>query len=242
MKRRSARVTGLLAAISIAAVFVIEPAKADLPVIDISVLSQNIIEAARLMEQINNQLQSLQNEAVMLENMARNLASLNLSTLNQLVSPLQQISQLINQAQGIAFTVNAAESAFAQFYPQQYGSSTSTTQLLADARSRWQNSMDAFQQTLTIQSQIAQNVSADTGTLSSLVAASQSATGNLQALQANNQLLALSTKQQLQIQSLMATQYRAEALEQARDAEAQEEAQAALANFLGSDTAYTAQP
>jgi type IV secretion system protein TrbJ len=242
MRRRSLGVATLLATVSIATVLVIEPASANLPVIDISVLSQNVIEAARLLQQINNQLQSLQNEAVMLENMARNLASLNLSTLNQLVSPLQQISQLINQAQGVAFTVNAAESAFAQFYPQQYGSSTSTTQLLADARVRWQNSMSAFQQTLTIQSQIAQNVSADTGTLSSLVAASQSTTGNLQALQANNQLLALLTKQQLQIQTLMATQYRAEALEQARNAEAQEEAQAALANFLGSGTAYASPP
>jgi P-type conjugative transfer protein TrbJ len=230
------------ASITIAMVLLTPPASADLPVIDISVLSQNVIEAARMLQQINNQLQSLQNEAMMLENMARNLASLNLSTLNQLVSPLQQISQLINQAQGIAFTVNAAESAFAQFYPQQYGSSTSITQLLADARSRWQNSMNAFQQTLTIQSQIAQNVSADTGTLSTLVAASQGAIGSLQALQANNQLLALSTKQQLQIQTLMATQYRAEALEQARDAEAEEEAQTALANFLGSNSAYTARP
>jgi P-type conjugative transfer protein TrbJ len=241
MKRHWLRGT-FAAGATIAMVLLTAPASADLPVIDVSVLSQNVIEAARLLQQINNQLQSLQNQAMMLENMARNLASLNLSTLNQLVSPLQQISQLINQAQGIAFTVNATESAFAQFYPQQYGSSTSITQLLADARSRWQNSMSAFQQTLAIQSQIAQNVSADTGTLSSLVAASQGATGNLQALQANNQLLALSTKQQLQIQTLMATQYRAEALEQARDAEAEEEAQTALANFLGSDTAYTAQP
>lgn len=241
MKRQSLRVT-LVAGATIAMGLLSAPASADLPVIDVSVLSQNVIEAARLLQQINNQLQSLQNEATMLENMARNLASLNLSTLNQLVSPLQQISQLINQAQGIAFTVNAAESAFAQFYPQQYGASTSIAQLLADARSRWQNSMSAFQQTLTIQSQIAQNVSTDTGTLSSLVAASQGATGNLQALQANNQLLALSTKQQLQIQTLMATQYRAEALEQARDAEAEEEAQTALTNFLGSNTAYTAQP
>lgn len=241
MKRQSARVTALLA-VAVMVALLTPPASADLPVIDVSVLSQNVIEAARLLQQINNQLQSLQNEAMMLENMARNLASLNLSTLNQLVSPLQQISQLINQAQGIAFTVNAAESAFAQFYPQQYGSSTSIAQLLADARSRWQNSMSAFQQTLAIQSQIAQNVSADTGTLSSLVAASQGATGNLQALQANNQLLALSTKQQLQIQTLMATEYRAEVLEQARDAEAEEEAQTALTNFLGSNTAYTAQP
>ncbi len=240
---RPIRIVRLAACAAIALTLVLaSPARADLPVIDISVLSQNVLEAARLLQQIDNQLQSLQNQATMLENMARNLTSLNFSTLNQLTSPLQQISQLVNQAQRIAFTVNATESAFAQLYPQQYASSTSTNQLLADAQSRWQNSMAAFQQTLTMQAQSAQNVSADTDTLSSLVSASQSATGNLQALQANNQLVALSIKQQLQIQTLMATQYRAEALQQAGDAEAKEEAQSQLTNFLGSGTAYTAQP
>lgn len=243
MKVRSIRIVRLAACAGIAfTLFLASPARADLPVIDVSVLTQNVLEASRLLQQINNQLQSLQNQATMLENMARNLTSLNFSTLNQLTSPLQQISQLINQAQHIAFTVNATESAFSQLYPPQYASSTSTGQLLADAQSRWQNSMAAFQQTLTMQAQIAQNVSADTGTLSSLVSVSQGASGNLQALQANNQLVALSTKQQLQIQSLMATQYRAVALEQARDAEAEEEAQSQLTNFLGSGTAYTAQP
>ena len=243
MKARSMRLARTAASAVISIMLLVSvPARADLPVIYVSVLSHTIIEAARILQQINNQVQALQNEATMLENMARNLTSLNFSTLNQLTSPLQQISQLINQAQRVAFTVNATESAFAQLYPQQYASSTSTTQLLADAQSRWQNTMAAFQQTLTMQAQIAQNVSADTDTLSSLVAASQGATGNLQALQANNQLVALSTKQQLQIQSLMATQYRAEALKQAGDAEAEEEAQAQLTNFLGSGTAYTAQP
>lgn len=243
MIARPFRIIRLAACAGIALTLFLEsPARADLPVIDVSVLTQNVLEASRLLQQINNQLQSLQNQATMLENMARNLTSLNFSTLNQLTSPLQQISQLINQAQRIAFTVNATESAFSQLYPQQYASSTSTGQLLTDAQSRWQNSMAAFQQTLTMQAQITQNVSADTGTLSSLVSASQGATGNLQALQANNQLVALSTKQQLQIQSLMATQYRAEALKQAGDAEAEEEAQSQLTNFLGSGTAYTTQP
>jgi conjugal transfer/entry exclusion protein len=42
----------------------------------------------------------------------------------------------------------------------------------------------------------------------------------------------------MQIQSLMAVQYRAEALDQARKAEAEEEARAALTRFLGDGKAY----
>ena len=98
--------------------------------------------------------------------------------------------------------------------------------------------MAGFQTALTVQAGIAKNVEADADTLSSLVTASQEAEGNLQAQQAANQLIALSTKQQMQIQSLMAAQYRAEALDQARKAEAEEEARAALARFLGDGKAY----
>jgi len=69
--------------------------------------------------------------------------------------------------------------------------------------------------------------------LTNLVNASQNSVGGLQAQQATNQLLALSTKQQMQIQNLMAAQYRAEALEQARRAESQEQGRAAGQKFLG---------
>ena len=51
-------------------------------------------------------------------------------------------------------------------------------------------------------------------TLNAIVARSQGAEGALQAQQATNQLLALTAKQQFQIQNLMAAQYRAQAIEQ----------------------------
>jgi P-type conjugative transfer protein TrbJ len=45
-------------------------------VFDPSNYAENIVQAARALEQINNQIASLQNEAQMLINQARNLASL----------------------------------------------------------------------------------------------------------------------------------------------------------------------
>ena len=101
--------------------------------------------------------------------------------------------------------------------------------------------MSAFQDTLKVQSQVVQNVQADTATLTSLTTASQNATGNLAVSQATNQLIALSTKQQLQIQSLMAAQYRATALDQARNAEAEQDGQTQFQTFLGGNTAYNPQ-
>ena len=101
--------------------------------------------------------------------------------------------------------------------------------------------MAAFQKAMQVQAQITQNVQSDSATLTNLVDASQGAEGNLQVTQAGNQLLALSTKQQLQIENLMAAQYRANALEQARNAEAEEEGRAAFQRFMGTDNAYTPQ-
>jgi P-type conjugative transfer protein TrbJ len=98
--------------------------------------------------------------------------------------------------------------------------------------------MAAFQQTLQIQSGVAQNVQADTATLTTITNASQGAVGNLQVSQATNQLLALSVKQQLQIQNLMAAQYRATSLDQARNAESEAQAQSQLSTFLGTGNAY----
>ncbi|WP_297494662.1 P-type conjugative transfer protein TrbJ [Acidocella sp.] len=214
-------------------------ASAQVAVIDAANLTQNILTATRELQQIDNQIQSLQNEATMLENQAKNLTSLNYSSLDGITNDLQQISDLMNQAQGISFDVQSVEAAFQQAYPQQYAAGTSFPQLLTDAQTRWQNARDAFQQTMTVQSQIAQTVQTDTGKLATLVDASQGAVGSLQAQQATNQLLALSIKQQLQVQTLMAAQGRAEALKDADSAEAEAEGSAAFTTFLGSSNAYT---
>ncbi len=217
------------------------PAHAQWAVIDVSNLTQNMLTAARTLQQINNQIQSLQNEAVMLENMGRNLQSLNVSSLGQMTTALSQINGLMNQAGGISFNVNATNAAYQQQFPSQYGGTVTTNQLVTDAQTRWQSAMSAYQQTMLVQAQIDQNVQADATTLATLVTASQGAVGSLQAQQAANQLIALSAKQQLQIQTLMAAQYRAEALDQARKAQSEAAGQAMTTQFLGSGTAYTPQ-
>ena len=93
-------------------------AEAQIPVIDATNLTQNILQAVRALQQVNNQIKSLQNEAVMLEDMAKHLQTLNFSSLDGMITTLSQISGLMDRAQGIAFDVNATETAFAETYPQ----------------------------------------------------------------------------------------------------------------------------
>jgi P-type conjugative transfer protein TrbJ len=217
------------------------PAAAQVAVIDAKNLTETTLQAARALQQINNQVQALQNQVTMIGNQVRNLTSLNFSSLSGITNDLTQIGNLMNQAQGITFDVQSVNMAFSQQYPQTYGAGTPMPQLLSDAQTRWQNAHSAFQQTMLVQSQIAQTVQADTAKIGDLVNSSQGAVGSLQAQQAANQLLALSIKQQLQAQTLMAAQGRAEALKDANEAEAELEGQAALQTFLGSSNAYTPQ-
>jgi P-type conjugative transfer protein TrbJ len=81
-------------------------------VFDPSNYAENVLTAARTLEQINNQITSLQNEAQMLINQARNLASLPHSSLQQLQQNVQRTQQLLGQAQNLAFEVGQIDQAF----------------------------------------------------------------------------------------------------------------------------------
>ncbi|WP_096701058.1 P-type conjugative transfer protein TrbJ [Magnetospirillum sp. 15-1] len=216
------------------------PAAAQWAVFDASNFAENMLQAARALEQIDNQIRSLQNEAAMLETMTRNLRSLDVSSLGEMNAALARVNGLMNQAEGIAFTIGATDAAFRRQFPSSYDAAMTTDQAVAEARTRWQSAMSAYRQTMLVQAQVDENVQADAATLAGLVTASQGAVGSLQAQQAANQLIALSIKQQMQTQTLMEAQYRAEALDRARQAQGQAAGQAATAQFLGSGTAYTA--
>jgi P-type conjugative transfer protein TrbJ len=208
-------------------------------VFDPSNYSQNILTAARTLEQINNQIRQLQNEAQMLTNQARNLTSLNFSALGELRAALAATNQLIQQGQGLAFNVAQMETEFRRLYPESYSAAISGTQMAADARSRWTQSLEALRTATKVQSQAVQNFASDERTLTDLVNRSQSATGALQAMQATNQLLALQSRQAMQAQQLQITQDRAAALEQARQVAVQERAREVRRRFQGDGTPYT---
>ncbi|BBP04520.1 conjugal transfer protein TrbJ [Sulfuriferula plumbiphila] len=229
-----------LLAVAAAVLMTVMPSvQATVVVIDPANLIQNILTAARTLQQINNQIQQLQNEAQMLTNQARNLTSLPFSALNQLQSALSATNQLLQQAQGLSLNLTQMETQFAQLYPAAYTSSTPANQMALDASQRWQNSLEALRTAAEVQSQSVQNFTSDEQTLSDLVNSSQSAVGALQATQATNQLLALQARQAIQAQQLQITQDRAVALEQARQVAVHARAAEVRNRFHGTGTPYT---
>ena len=64
------------------------------------------------------------------------------------------------------------------------------------------------------------------------------AEGNLSVSQTGNQIAALGVKQTMQMQEMMAAQYRADALARARDLQIEREGREKLARFVGGASAY----
>ena len=233
----------IVAAMTAASLFVAVPAQAQFGgiVFDPQNYAQNVLTAARTLQQINNQITALQNQATMLENMGRNLKTLNFSSLQQISSSLQRIGTLMNQAEGIALNPSATTSALTTLFPRTPSTTATTSQTVAKAQQQWQAAMDGWRQTLRVQAQVAQNVQSDAPLLSSLVTNSQGAVGSLQVSQAGNQLTALGIQQQMQVQTMVAAQYQADALERAREAQALATARVATQQFIGTADIYTRQ-
>ncbi|MGE5562459.1 MAG: P-type conjugative transfer protein TrbJ [Bacillota bacterium] len=211
----------------------VTPAAAALPVFDPTNYSQNLLQAARALEQINNQVKSLQNEASMLQNMAKNLEKIDFPQLQQIKSAMGRIDQLMGEAQAIEFKVKGLDGEIKTLFPGQLQKALTGDQQVAQAKARLDAAMGAYRQSMTVQAEVAENVKEDASVLSELAAASQGAVGALQVGQAANQLLALSVKQQLQLQNLMAAEFREAAIARARDTQAEADGRAATRRFLG---------
>ena len=200
-------------------------------VYDPSNYAQNVLTAARTLEQINNQIRMLQNQADSLINEARNLQSLPLTLVQPLQDQIQQTQQLLNEAQRIAYDVRTIESAFDLHY-KSVPLGASQQAMVDGAEARWQNSVAAFEDALKVQAGTVANIDGSREALGSLVSASQSATGALQAAQAGNQLLALQARQLADLTATIAATGRAQALDAAERAAAKAQAREQLRRFL----------
>jgi P-type conjugative transfer protein TrbJ len=216
------------------------PAQAQLTVYDPTNYASNVLQAARALEQINNQIRSLQNQALSLQNQARNLQQLPYSSLQTLQGNLGRIGGLMQQAQRVAYDVQAIDREFSQNYTVSAGSSDAA--LIASAKARWLNSASAFQHALEVQAAVVAGLPGSRSVSQNLVTSSQGASGILQATQAGNQLLALQSQQLTDLSAMIAAQGRAAALDQADRAASRAQAQEQFRRFMDRRQGYQPQP
>jgi P-type conjugative transfer protein TrbJ len=227
-----AAMTVVVATVPIASAYAI-------PVFDSTNYAQNLLIAARTLSQINNQILSLQNEAKMLLNQGKNLSRIDFPQLDALRERLKDIDRLMGEARGIDFRVDRLDTRYRELFPEEFEGVFGRDQRVARAQDQLDSAMAAFRHTMELQNRIADNVKHDTEALGEIAGQSQGAEGALQVAQATNQLLTLATKQQLQIQQMMAAEYRGQAIEKARAGQIAREARESTRRFLGDGKAYT---
>ena len=233
--------SSLAALVLVIAFLATVPARA-IVVFDPTNFVENALTAINTLDQVNNQIKQLQNEATMLINQAKHLTNLPFNILARLQSTLALTDQLVSQARGLTFQLAPARANFARLHPDLYHSWTTGASMAADAQERWTNSLRALETTIDLQSQAAQNMASDESSLADLVSQSQGAIGALQAVQATNQLLALQARQVVQDQQLRLTQERSATLERARIVAEEARAREVRRRFQGAGVAYTPQP
>ncbi len=199
--------------------------------------AQNVLTAARELQQVNNQIQQIENQTNSLINQARNLASLPFSLVSTITGQIQRTEQLLSQAKGIAYNVSTIDQAFTQNYGA-INLNMTDQQMVAQAKARWQASLSALQDSLKIQSQAVANITTSRTNVSGLMTQSQSATGALQANQATNQLLGQLSQQIADLTAVIVAQSRAQALSAAATATDHDQGQSQLQHFLTPGAGY----
>ena len=241
MKRRlSSLVRALLGAVALAP-SVATPVQAQMAVIDPSNLIQNALNAARALQQINNQVTQITNQIRQLENDARNLTRLGDTFAPDIMARLREMDGLLNEARGLALKVGETRDALQSLYTGDYRGTDVASRAQAATR-QVDAARSALQTSLIMQAQVTEQLRDDQTMLQSLVDVSTNATGALSAQQATNELLAFQAQQAMRLQALLVAESRADALERARQMEAQAQARAQHKHFFsGAQTAHPGQ-
>jgi P-type conjugative transfer protein TrbJ len=240
LSRFRSQLLSSVSACLIAAAVAVSPASAFI-VFDPSNYVQNTLTAARSLEQISNQIRSLQNEARMLIDQARNLTKLPYSALQSIEQSLSQTEDQLKQAQGLGYNIQQIQSQYGKLYSSVNVSASDKT-LADDAQTRWQNSVSGFEDALKVQAGVVDDLSNTRTELDNLVSRSQGAAGALQAAQAGNQLLAVQTRQLADLTAAVTSENRANLLEAARNAAAEDQAREQFRRFVSTGQGYQPSP
>lgn len=237
--RRAPRRLALAGSVVVAACIAATDARG-LTVFDPLNYEQNLLTAARTLENIQNQVRQLQNQAQQLLRMDLHLQPLSGSISTDLQTTLSQLRARIGEGDALALKVRETDAAFERLYPRTFAETVSNDDLLRAARSRWEEAHAGFRRASMLQGQIAESIDGDGRLLDRVLLRSQSSVGTLQVAQAGNELTALNVKQALQLQALLAAQHRADSADRLRSIVAEEEARQRFRSFVGNGRAYTA--
>lgn len=176
-------------------------AEAQRVVIDPSNLAQNVLQAARAIEQINNQIRQIEQQAHMLARSPLQLSPL-------LSQAIDEAREVFDAASGVSFEASRVGENLRDLYPETFENFdlenvlSRSDQWLAESRASLERAMEAEARAVSA-------VNRARGDVSAALSASSDAAGQTGAAQAGNQLLGLMATQLAETQALLAAQGRA---------------------------------
>lgn len=239
-RRRAARGVATAIALALLTSAALPPGAHALTVFDPANYQQNLLSAARALEQINNQVRTLQNQAQMILRMDQNLMRLGGTLSPDLQRTLTDIQSQLRAGQGIALKLQETQNTYERLFPSQVSVALSSDDVLRNAKTRWDEQYAGLKRAALLQGQIADGIEIDTRLLGDAMTRSRNAAGALEATQAGNELTGLAVKQSLTLQGLLAAQHRAETVSRARDLATEDEARQRFKSFVGTGSGYSA--
>lgn len=148
-------------------------------------LGEQLVQQITMSDQLIQQMQQVQQQVTMVSQGAQNLQALGQQAWNSVAAPLQDMTSLVGQAQGLAYKAISTAGQVKSVFGDPTGSITNYQQKLQGWVGNNQQQMANVMQGYNKSAQAFQLTQSG---LTMTQAASQSAAGHLQALQAGNQI------------------------------------------------------
>ena len=170
-------------------------------VIDPTNLAQNVLQAARALEQINNQIRQIEQQAQML---TRNPLQLS----PELSQSIGQARELFAAAQGLTFQVDQMSDQLRDLYPETWDNFNLAD--IGDRTQQWlRQDRASIERAMQAEAQAAQSIAGTQDRVNRALQSSASAQGQTSVGQATNQLLGINAAQLTEIHALLIAQSRA---------------------------------
>jgi len=177
------------------------PARAQMRVIDPTNLAQNLLQATRSLEQINNQIRQIEQQASML---AQNPLQLS----PELSASIERARSLFETAQGLTFQVNQVSEQLRDLYPETW-EDLDLDQIGARTQQWLRENRTAVERAMRAEARAAQQIDETREQVNRALRSSSEAEGPTGVGQAANQLLGINAAQLSEIHALLIHQSRA---------------------------------
>lgn len=185
--------------------------RAQFAVFDASNLASNIMQVTHAVTQITNQAQQIQHQIQMLKN-------IDLDSLAEVEQAMGAVQDMIRTSERIRYEASSIDDRFKDMFPDQWEGVT--REQIEELRGQWaEQNRHAVLESMRAQDTVVESMPDTTDRIRQVLGASNSASGQKAATQANTQMLGTISTQLQELQAIHIAAQRAEATRQAeRDA------------------------